>query len=293
MRAADAMSGQRALFEARTVSLKSQIAVLQDRIDQQLASSARPNNNNGRPGSSSSLIQREVDVKQTLFPGAGDSERGAATATQPGRVEGTLGDLPDRYNARAPPLRRCHSSMRQIEDQRLQDVSNDMREARSKLNEIEDKLRAAKDVAMRRDVVAPEDGTILSMRVFNVGAVVKPGDTVMELVPSHDRLVAHVKLSPNDIDVVYPGLNALIRLPAFKQRLVPSLRTCHLRCVRRDHRREDQRQILQDADLAGPPSAGSSAQRPSHARNAGGSDGAARGTQLLPLHHPADPRQFS
>ena len=111
--------------------------------------------------------------------------------------------------------------MKQIQNQRLQDVSNDMGEARTKLNEVEDKLRAAQDVTVRRDVVAPEDGTILGMRIFNVGAVVKPGDPVMELVPSHDRLVAEVNLSPNDIDVVYPGLEAQIRLPAFKQRLVP------------------------------------------------------------------------
>jgi HlyD family secretion protein len=27
--------------------------------------------------------------------------------------------------------------------------------------------------------------------------------------------------TPNDIDVVYPGLEAQVRLPAFKQRLVP------------------------------------------------------------------------
>ena len=45
----------------------------------------------------------------------------------------------------------------------------------------------------------------------------------MELVPSTDRLVAEVPLSPNDIDVVYPGLLAEVRLPAFKQRLVPFL----------------------------------------------------------------------
>src|SRR5262249_44022582 len=37
MRAADVVSGQRALFQARTISVKSQIAVLQDRVDQQLA----------------------------------------------------------------------------------------------------------------------------------------------------------------------------------------------------------------------------------------------------------------
>jgi HlyD family secretion protein len=136
-------------------------------------------------------------------------------------LEGTLGDLSGQIQRARAMIAESRSSMKQIQDQRLQDVSNDMREARTRLNEVEDKLRAAQDVAVRRDVVAPEDGTVLGMRVFNVGAVVRPGDTVMELVPSHDRLVADVKLSPNDIDVVYPGLEAQVRLPAFKQRLVP------------------------------------------------------------------------
>ena len=138
-------------------------------------------------------------------------------------LSGTLGDLAGQMQRARASIAECRSSMKQIRDQQLQDVSNDRREARSKLNDAEDSLRAAQDVAIRRDVVAPEDGTILGMRVFNVGAVVKPGDTVMELVPSHDRLVAEVNLSPNDIDVVYPGLEAQVRLPAFKQRLVPAV----------------------------------------------------------------------
>jgi HlyD family type I secretion membrane fusion protein len=132
-----------------------------------------------------------------------------------------LGDLAGQIQRARATIAESRSSIKQTRDQRLQDVSDDRREARSKLNETEDNLRAAQDVAVRRDVVAPEDGTILSMRIFNVGAVVKPGDTVMELVPSHDRLVAEAHLSPNDIDVVYPGLEAQVRLPAFKQRLVP------------------------------------------------------------------------
>jgi len=46
---------------------------------------------------------------------------------------------------------------------------------------------------------------------------------VMELVPSQDRLVAEVNVQPSDVDVVRPGLHAEVRLPAFKQRLVPYL----------------------------------------------------------------------
>jgi multidrug efflux pump subunit AcrA (membrane-fusion protein) len=53
LRAADAVSGQRALFEARAVSLKSQIAVLQDRVDQQLGVIESADNSRGPAGSSS------------------------------------------------------------------------------------------------------------------------------------------------------------------------------------------------------------------------------------------------
>jgi HlyD family secretion protein len=223
-RAADAMSAQRALFEARTVGLSSQISVLQDRIDQQLAVISSAEQQQRATKEQLDLIQREVAVKETLFT-KGLSRLSEVLQLQrtQAALNGTLGDIVGQIQRARATIAESRSSMKQIGDQRLQDVSNDRREARSKLNEVEDNLRAAQDVAVRRDIVAPEDGTILSMRVFNVGAVVKPGDTVMELVPSHDRLVAEVNLSPNDIDVVYPGLEAQIRLPAFKQRLVPSV----------------------------------------------------------------------
>jgi HlyD family secretion protein len=45
----------------------------------------------------------------------------------------------------------------------------------------------------------------------------------MDLVPVQDRLIAEVTVQPFDIDVVHVGLQAEVRLPAFKQRLVPYL----------------------------------------------------------------------
>ncbi|MBR0698078.1 HlyD family type I secretion periplasmic adaptor subunit [Bradyrhizobium lablabi] len=223
-RAADAMSVQRALFEARTVGLNSQISVLKDRIDQQLAVISSAEQQQQATQQQLGLIQREVAVKQTLFSkGLSRLSEVLQLQRSEAALNGTLGDLAGQIQRARATIAESRSSIKQTRDQRLQDVSDDRREARSKLNETEDNLRAAQDVAVRRDLVAPDDGTILNMHIFNVGAVVKPGDTVMELVPSHDRLVAEVNLSPNDIDVVYPGLEAQVRLPAFKQRLVPFL----------------------------------------------------------------------
>jgi HlyD family secretion protein len=216
------MSVQRALFEARTVSLNSQISVLKDRIDQQLAVISSAEQQQRATEQQLDLMQREVEVKQTLLAkGLARLSEVLQLQRSQAALNGTSGDLAGQVQRARATIAESLSSIKQTRDQRLQDVSDDRREARSKLNDAEDNLRAARDVAVRRDVVAPEDGTILGMRIFNVGAVVKPGDTVMEIVPSHDRLVAEAHLSPNDIDVVYPGLEAQVRLPAFKQRLVP------------------------------------------------------------------------
>lgn len=70
-------------------------------------------------------------------------------------------------------------------------------------------------------MLAPEDGTILHSRVFTRGAVLRPGEPAMEIVPAADRLLVEVQLSPADIERVHPGLAAEIRLPAYRQRVAP------------------------------------------------------------------------
>ena len=113
---------------------------------------------------------------------------------------------------------------------------------------------AASDVAARREIVAPDDGTLVNQKVFTVGAVMKPGDPIFDLIPARDRLVAEVNVQPMDIDVVYPGLQAEVRLPAFKQRLVPYLHG-HVTWVAADVTTNDQTRqqyyrayVLIDAD---------------------------------------------
>jgi len=132
---------------------------------------------------------------------------------------------PARADRTRQPVYRRGAQHHRLESssQRRQEAAAERRETRTRLAEAEEKLRAAQDVAVRRDIVAPEDGTVLNLRLFNSGAVVRPGDPVMDLVPAQDRLVAEVNIQPFDIDVVHVGLQAEIRLPAFKQRLVPYL----------------------------------------------------------------------
>jgi HlyD family secretion protein len=223
-RALDSIAGQRALFEARTASLNSQIQVFQARIDQQQAVIAGARGQLASTRRQLALIKQEEEMTRTLVTqGLQRLPQLLALQRSFAGLEGSIEDLNGQIERANAAIAEARKQIQQTNEQRMQDNSQELREVRGKLAEAEEKLRAATDVVTRRDITAPEDGTVVNNRLFTLGAVVKPGDPVMDLVPEHDRLVAEVNVQPNDIDVVYPGLHAEVRLPAFKQRLVPYL----------------------------------------------------------------------
>ena len=63
----------------------------------------------------------------------------------------------------------------------------------------------------------------MNLRVHTPGGVLQPGGEILDLIPTRDRLVLEVKIQPNDIDVVRPGLPAMVRLIAYKQRTTPTV----------------------------------------------------------------------
>jgi HlyD family type I secretion membrane fusion protein len=223
-RALEAINGQRVLFASRQASLRSQLQVLEQRIlqHQSVGTSAEAQLVSQRR--QLELLQREEsDVRGLVRQGLERMPRLLALQRQLASTEGTIADLTAQKERARAQVAEAEAQIRQVLDQRVQEVSTEGREVRAKLNDAEEKLRAAEDVSSRRDILAPEDGTILNTRFFNPGAVVRPGEAVMELVPARDKLIAEVHVSPTDIDVVHPGLHAEVRLPAFKQRLVPFL----------------------------------------------------------------------
>ena len=60
----------------------------------------------------------------------------------------------------------------------------------------------------------PVAGTVQQIEIFTIGGVVKPGDPILDVVPS-DTLVVRAKVMPVDIDRIVPGMKVDIRIPQF------------------------------------------------------------------------------
>lgn len=233
-RAADAIAGQRAVFDARRAALLSQVSVQEARIGQQEAVISGANGSMRAQRQQLELIRREEEITRTLVQqGLQRLPTLLALQRTAAGLEGQAIELQGQVDRASQAIAEARNTIASILGQRRQEAAAEQRDLRTRLAEVEERLRTAEDVAVRRDIAAPEDGTILNLRVFTIGAVVRPGDPLLDIVPARDRLIAEVNVQPFDIDVVHEGLQAEVRLPAFKSRLVPYLHG-HVTFVARD-----------------------------------------------------------
>ncbi len=88
----------------------------------------------------------------------------------------------------------------------------DLEETRRQIGEIEERLRKFSDSQRRLQVLAPIDGTVLTLHVVTEGGVLPPGGTLMSLVPDNDPLLIETQLPVGDIGFIRIGQKARIQL---------------------------------------------------------------------------------
>ena len=88
---------------------------------------------------------------------------------------------------------------------------------------MEQQYEAVADRVARATIRSPVKGTVLNVEINTIGAVVTPGQTLMEIVPDADKLVIDARVSPMDIDRVEVGQPAEVRFSVFKDAYMVSV----------------------------------------------------------------------
>lgn len=76
-------------------------------------------------------------------------------------------------------------------------------------------LEKLKNRVARLDVAAPVAGTIKGLAVNTVGAVVQPGQVLMEIVPAGAPLIVSLKIPPRYIGHLQPGQDVQVKCSSF------------------------------------------------------------------------------
>lgn len=101
---------------------------------------------------------------------------------------------------------------------RLLQVSRRRAELDGSIAQASAQLSAVREVLSRTTIRAPIDGTVVGLQTHTAGGVIAAGATLMEIVPSDEPLVVEVRIDPNDVDVVLPGMVAHVRVTPYNYR---------------------------------------------------------------------------
>lgn len=97
----------------------------------------------------------------------------------------------------------------------FEEAQTELTKAQEELQAEQEQLRDRVQVLEEKRLFAPTDGKVNNIEVTTIGGVVKPGETIMQLLPTSSDLVVEAKVKPMDIAYVKEGQSASVKLDAY------------------------------------------------------------------------------
>jgi len=88
-------------------------------------------------------------------------------------------------------------------------------DARNQLSQLDESQPALENRLQRADLYSPLKGKVKDISRRTLSGVIKPGESIMEIVPDSDKLIVETRIAPKDIAYLRLGLPALIKFTAY------------------------------------------------------------------------------
>ena len=208
---------QREFFAQQRGKIQADIDVLESR---RIGLLQRAENYKGQIESTArarNLVLADIERSQKLF------EQRLIRATDlsglerdEARLSSDLARLKSEQDTALAQAEEITQQIIQTRAQFKEQISADLVTARAEILSNRERLISAQDVVNRTTLYAPQSGEILNLAFSNKGAVVRPGEMVLEIVPDNQDLIATAEIDPSDRDSVYEGLSVEARLSGLK-----------------------------------------------------------------------------
>jgi HlyD family type I secretion membrane fusion protein len=219
-----ALQGQRNLFTDRVSVRNSQIKILESKIEQLKQQAAGLELQRDSAKTEVRLIEDEVSrLKDGEGKGVVSANRLSAFQREAAQLEGSYGRLITEIARVNEGIGETQLEIVRIRQSFSERAATELKEVRQQVSDLEERNVVAADILERTDIRSEEDGVVQNLAVHTIGGVIRPGDPMMEIVPSNDRIVINAQVRPLDIDAIHAGLKAEVKLSAFANRYLPTL----------------------------------------------------------------------
>jgi HlyD family secretion protein/epimerase transport system membrane fusion protein len=219
------LDGQRLLYTARQTDMHGQMSMIEQQHEQLLNELKALEADRRAAREQMALSQKELDIEDELY------KKGYTTRARVFSLNRDISQLSGNSERTTAMISRARASLMESELKLLQaknqiksQVQSDLREVSAKIPNLLEQFRAAQESYDHMTIRAPASGTVLAPHMITVGSVVRPGETILEIIPHDDHLMVEVQIHPSDIDSVSVGLPTEVRMTGLSQRKFPAIR---------------------------------------------------------------------
>jgi len=218
------VANEKSLYLSRQEELKAKIDALIDKKNQKINEFKETKENIVHLKRTNELINEEVKMMKPMVA-QGVKSKVAFMKLQ--REQSQIkGDLTSAQNL----LPRIELGISEIENNIKEERITFQNNAKEELNQVtaekmrlEQSSQALIDQIDRTIVRSPINGIIQKRYVNTIGGVIKPGEDLIEIVPTDDALWLEVKIKPSDIAFIYPDQKAIVKVSAYDFAIYGSL----------------------------------------------------------------------
>lgn len=218
------IAAERNLYLSNQESLRSQIQGLNDQYVQKQNEKLEAQGRIIEQKRALSLIKEEVAITEPMVA------QGIKPKVEFLKLQREMSDISERYNALLASIPQLNAAMNQISSKIRETQSEfrmkaqqDLNSAQTEYNRVGVESSAFADQVTRTSIKSPISGIVQKLYVNTVGGVIKPGDDLVEIVPTEGGLLIEAKIKPADIAFIYPGQNATVKVTAYDYSIYGSL----------------------------------------------------------------------
>jgi adhesin transport system membrane fusion protein len=204
------------LYQTNKQQLNSTLEVLQEQLHQKRNASEDAKSKEYHLSKSLTMIRKEISMTEPMV------ERGIASQVDLLRLQKEENNALNELKSAKFTIERLGSEIQEIlykiEETKLSfaaKAKEQLNESMAEYKKTITNAKALEDQVTRTVVKAPRDGIVQKLFVHTIGGVVKPGDDLVEIVPTDEKLLVNAKIKPQDIAFIYPGQEAIVKFTAY------------------------------------------------------------------------------
>ncbi|HSW05889.1 HlyD family type I secretion periplasmic adaptor subunit [Aquabacterium sp.] len=210
------MTVQQQLFNSRRAAQRAEISAARQSITGLEAQIAGLKQMVESRGTQAALQSRQLaNVKSLAEEGFAPRNQALQLEQAQAELRSTMADLQTTVQRTQNSILETQLRIAQREQEFLKEVSTQLADVRREVQANQERLVAITNELGRMQIRSPVAGQVIGLGVAGPGAVVAPGQRLLDVVPQGESLLLDAKVPPNVIDRVKVGDNTEVRFTAF------------------------------------------------------------------------------